>query len=53
MRASIFSLASFRLQRESTGTVQSRNWSQQEFAELYRVRDRLVQSGLQVALDLG
>ncbi len=53
MRASIFSLATFRRQRESAGTVQSRNWSQQEFAELYRVRDRLVQSGLRVALDLG
>ncbi len=53
MRASILSLASFRLRRESAATVQSRNWSQQELAELYRVRDRLVQSGLRVALDLG
>jgi hypothetical protein len=52
MRASILSLASFRLRRESAA-VPSRNWSQQELAELYRVRDRLVQSGLRVALDLG
>ena len=53
MRASILSLASFRLRREGAVAVVHRNWSQQELAELYRVRDRLVQSGLRVALDLG
>jgi len=53
MRASILSFASHRLRREGVHTPQRRNWSQQELAELYRVRDRLVQSGLCVALDLG
>ncbi|OYW99486.1 MAG: hypothetical protein B7Z14_11830 [Bosea sp. 32-68-6] len=53
MSASIFSLNSLRLRRTTPVTSPKPDWTQQELAELYRVRDRLIQSGIAVSVDTG
>jgi hypothetical protein len=53
MSASIFSFASLRLRRASKTALPCQDWSQQELAELYRVRDRLVQSGIAISVEVG
>lgn len=53
MRASVSSLLAYRLRREHRAEARAWDWTQQELAELYRVRDRLVQSALRVALETG
>jgi hypothetical protein len=53
MSASIFSLHSLRLRRAKPVPGPQLDWTQQELAELYRVRDRLTQSGIAVSVETG
>lgn len=53
MSASIFSLNSLRLRKATPVTNPQLDWTQQELAELYRVRDRLTQSGIAVSVETG
>lgn len=53
MSASIFSLNSLRLRRAMPVVSPQQDWTQQELAELYRVRDRLTQSGIAVSVETG
>jgi len=53
MSASVFSFSRFETRRAEAPKPLSRNWSAQELAELYRVRDRLSQSGLSVCVEVG
>lgn len=53
MSASIFSLNSLRLRKSGPASLTSLDWTQQELAELYRVRDRLTHTGLAVAVETG
>lgn len=53
MSASIFSLGFSRSRRASPPVAMRQDWSQQELAELYRVRDRLTQSGVPLSVETG